>query len=362
MRITIAALDLATEPRIVRDEAGVIIALAEEREVVEAIVSETQRYSITPTTFLEREFEERVDNWWYIDRYGVGDNIAVRFGINSETREVAEAITRLPRDMGVSSSGNTYKLRDAKKIMLSMIEEQLLQKAIRYLMESPQHHAALVDILVRENGGANNGAVKQVDGVPETHTVVLYKNPTAHDEVAADLVVAAAFAATDIQPILVIDPNNFLFSSHLSNLGNGAAYLGCKIVTVHLKTQIYTPNLEVGIGPLQSQYRDCINIAVQIARGLNETMPDLIGTASDATALDALITGCLAIRSLSNSTDIDKNIMVGNNTLLCHVLAILWKIPNEYQKLIFNSINRELDEDEQYYYDNFKENWLIYLD
>ena len=59
---------------------------------------------------------------------------------------------------------------------------------------------------------------------------------------------------------------------------------------------------------------------------------------------------------------LDKNIMVGNNTLLCHVLATLWKIPNEYQKLIFNSINRELDEDEQYYYDNFKENWLIYLD
>ena len=58
---------------------------------------------------------------------------------------------------------------------------------------------------------------------------------------------------------------------------------------------------------------------------------------------------------------IDKNVKIGDVTFLCFVLGVLWKFPDKYQKIIFDNINREMDEQEKYYYDDYKNNWLDYL-
>lgn len=71
------------------------------------------------------------------------------------------------------------------------------------------------------NGSSNNGCIKVEGGVPEIHTVVLYKNPIidASAQVEPTATSNTAVAAISDHPIeiLVIDPSNFLFSSHLSN-------------------------------------------------------------------------------------------------------------------------------------------------
>jgi hypothetical protein len=45
---------------------------------------------------------------------------------------------------------------------------------------------------------------------------------------------------------------------------------------------------------------------------------------------------------------LNKNIKIGEVTFLSFVLGMLWKFPDRYQKLIFNSIDRELDENENF--------------
>ena len=196
-----------------------------QRETLSKVIEETRHYSITPTTFDERVFENDFDNLWFMDQYQCKGAIATRFGINAASSQIMTSITGDKIKVAGEGSGATstvksagYRKEDAKAIHLASFEIELLHKAIDYLVAS-DNHAVLVDILARVNGGSNNGCIKMQDNLPEIHTVVLYKNPPHLTAMSIDQGAGAAAPSSNISHnILVIDPSNFLFSSHLSNL------------------------------------------------------------------------------------------------------------------------------------------------
>lgn len=150
----------------------------------------------------------------------------------------------------------------------------------------------MVDIFARQNGGARNGEVKIKNGEIETHSVVLYKDP------AQDLTERAD--TTQKQTISVIDPSNFLFSSHLSNYQSGVP--GVVLKTFHKSIQIYKPL--TATGPNFDQYRDCIDCAVKIALGLNASA--IYYNFTDQKS----IIDCSVIQYVSNNQqNLDKNII-----------------------------------------------------
>lgn len=111
----------------------------------------------------------------------------------------------------------------------------------------------------------------------------------------------------------------------------------------------YLPSYLLDKLPLETKNAYIKSLPFKIKNNLMENQPDIYDI-------------MLLVDNNYLNLILDKSVKIGENTLLCHVLSILWKFTDEYQKIIFNSINREMDEEEQYYYNEFKDNWLIYLD
>ena len=241
----------------VRPQLFIDIKPLEDKELALKIFEETDKYSVTPTTFKARILNK--DNVWYKDEYSHFESKVTRYGINSNAVKadlekntiLGEPVDLFDTTKKVEKSvkSSQYKLEDAQKISHHGLEKYILQQAINQLLES-KGKTVLVDIFARENG-----AIKVLkDSIPETHTIVLYKNPPSIDKK---------------HEILVIDPSNFLFSSHLSNLNGTTKHeLLNKITTIHKTLQIYKPISDY-TGPNPDQYRDCIDIAVKIAFGLD---------------------------------------------------------------------------------------------
>lgn len=275
-------------------EAGTVIS----KEIFE----ETDKYSITPRTFYSRNLASE-NATHYIDKYQYLNHEVTRYGINSISLSVdleknlilgekEEIIKR--EDQSLSSvKSNKYTPQDAKKVILHPLEVDLINQAITHLLE-PDRRTVLVDIFARENG-----AVKLLENNhPEIHTTVLYKNPLIYGK----------------QEILVIDPSNFLFSSHLSNLNEKLKH-NVSIATLHKALQIYKPvSNEVGSG--QDQCRDCIDIAVKVAFGFNEMktwLPielakigtyDVIKAISNQPALDRAIIDNNLVARIKQTSDV----------------------------------------------------------
>ena len=139
-------------------------------------------------------------------------------------------------------------------ITLHPIEVYLVQTAIRHLLT--KDNTVLVDIFARDKSGLIKVIKKSND--PEIHTIVLYRN--------------------NDKEFVVIDPSNSDFSKHLGGsfvkqLINVAFKEPVDIVVPTRNLKIYQPpegaNEKKLIGPDPYQYRDCIDIAVKIAFGLN---------------------------------------------------------------------------------------------
>lgn len=289
-------------------------------EIVTLIVKEIRERSITPTTFSAREFISNFDDQWFKEYYEYNDNQVIRYGINHLSTQIMEALSaeRMPIvDISISAestakSSSKYTKDDASLIQLSILENTLLNKACSYLLNTESVKAILVDIFVRVNGGPNNGAIKLSAAVPEIHTVVLYQNPTI-----TPLEFAEGKGSEEILPTLheitVIDPSNFIFSSHLSNFTQSVIdYAGNPISftinTIHKTLPIYRPGTK-DIGPACDQYRDCIDLAVKIALGLNQTSVSLqLLTYED-------IKTCNIIQNLSNNPVIDSSIIRSETSL-----------------------------------------------
>lgn len=104
--------------------------------------------------------------------------------------------------------------------------------------------------------------------------------------------------------VCVIDPSNFLFSSHLKNTNfNGElSTAGLPLIeTIHKKLQIYISDKTIGEGYAFDRYRDCTDIAVKIELGLNNNLLTLFD--------DASVRSHPVITSVSNVKTIDASII-----------------------------------------------------
>lgn len=141
----------------------------------------------------------------------------------------------------------------------------------------------MADIFNRDQS-AKMGAVQQKNGLLCTHSVVLYHNKDN----------------AGVAEILVIDPNNFVYSSHLSNIIDSSSRW--QIVTFHNGKQIYKP-LKEDFGPGYKQFRDCVDIASKIVVGLQSAHVKYQFSSIEE------ILKCDIVQNLSNISDRDSSII-----------------------------------------------------
>jgi hypothetical protein len=124
----------------------------------------------------------------------------------------------------------------------------------------------------------------QDNSLPETHTVVLFKNSE--------------------KQFIIIDPSNSSFSKHLST-NTKLISDELEILTLQKELRIYEQDKQVGTGPSASQYRDCIDIAVKIAFGLNKIQE------LDINKIEQTIT----VQEVTNQKEINENIVLAKEVI-----------------------------------------------
>jgi hypothetical protein len=231
------------------------------------VVDETDKGSITPRTLksviLIADDHSGLTAVRSIEEYEYCGNTVLRFKINAEVigPDHTAVVTTTTTPKATSTASTTaYQLADASAAILHPLEKSILTEAIEHLSSTGGVGGArtvLVDIFERTSGHPIN--VDPSSGHPITHTVVLYK---------------------DTNEILVVDPSNFLYSSHLSNTDfNSELAVHTPtlppIKTLHKKIEIYKPyappKTKAQTGHVFDQYRDCTDVAVKLAFGFLHT-------------------------------------------------------------------------------------------
>jgi hypothetical protein len=210
--------------------------------------------SVTPTTLEKVIFEKSDEDLYYKEYYEHKGNEVLRFAINDsklnveQLKEEGLSVFESSKENRVPSiKTSVYKAIDTQNILHAKVEKFLVQEAISYLLNNKDTKVVLIDILAR--------SIDQVifeNGIPEIHTVLLYKNSATENK----------------HEVVVIDPSNFFFSSHLSNddmLSSLKHDAFKKITTRHDQIQIYSAPDKNNIGSSPEQWRDCIDIAVKLA-------------------------------------------------------------------------------------------------
>jgi hypothetical protein len=256
----------------------------------ERFLEEVKHYSITPTTLSNRTFFTSHTDLLFKEHYEYRDNSTIRFGINICDESFRK---QLIEDLTIHNEALQNRLSDAnercsnisgvtkyqefcpKYIELTEHENFAIQSTLR-CMEEEGRKVALVDIFPRESSNKNQIVVGGINtNKLDVHTVLLYKTAT--------------------NQILVIDPNNPMFSSHLSKYDNGSVIQ--TLCTTDQKYKIYSrpEKSETGFG--QEKFRDCIDLAVKLAFLLNQDQTPYL-TIDDIMASNA-------VRLITNNSAID---------------------------------------------------------
>ena len=189
------------------------------------------------------------DEFFYVDQYQYKDSKTshvLHFGINIYIEGLQDELSehnKSQKDISESKLTNNTNNHKAvsKSTSLTEYEKIVLKEAFEYLKTGVK--TVLVDVFERDKAGIVSSF--------ETHTVVLYNNAKTGK-------------------VFVIDPSNPQFSSHIANFHQ------CIEVDYSDKMKIYQPPEKASekgfIGPNTNQWRDCIDIAVKIAFGLNNTL------------------------------------------------------------------------------------------
>lgn len=102
--------------------------------VVANVVQDVRARSITPKSFVEREFELDCDNPYFVDRYDCAGSPVVRFGINKHKPGL---LADIDSEVGVipqAPSNASYKPADAAAVRITGLEGDLVGRAIEYLL------------------------------------------------------------------------------------------------------------------------------------------------------------------------------------------------------------------------------------
>ena len=186
----------------------------------------------------------------FLDHYSnKSSNEVFRYGLNSSAliETVKSYNTLQPKISAPSQKSGKSNKTELPKTILHPLEMIIINKALSDL--TAQKQTVLIDIFARDD--KEQIRFDEKTNLPETHTVVLYKN--------------------DDSNIIVIDPSNSTFSKYLaseiSNLLVKVELMDQTLKAFTNELKIYTPSKNIGPNP--EQYRDCIDIAVKIAFGLN---------------------------------------------------------------------------------------------
>lgn len=275
----------------------------QERNITDDITRQIRQRSITFDTF---DFME-LDSWqgaWYKSQYHYNENIVKHFGLNIVS-QLPDDICRAIQECGglIKGAKSASSASKPSNIKASSIEKILLESAINELLSSSDK-TVIVDIFHRDTSGKNNdGKIESKDNaIPEVHSVVLYKNRQLMNPLTSNL-------ETEI---LVIDPSNFKSSNHLSSFFcelESNIQTKCKIITLGpIDYKIYKPLLQTGTK--SSDSRDCTDISIKIALGLNQS--EYIFDTSPGTLKES-IRNCITIRYISNQEEFDKSVNISYN-------------------------------------------------
>lgn len=213
--------------------------------------------------------------------YSNGKQKVVRLGIDAETNEIKDFVnyfnsqTRnlytLPK--GKNSAQMSLKKEEIQKRIeanqnnITEIEKSIVETAKDLLNES---QAVILDIFVRND----QGSIKLENNIPETHTVVLYKQESKY---------------------LVIDPSNASFSTILSGVKD-------VVCCFDKNVQIYKPDGKTD----EHSWRDCIDIAVKLAFHLIISLPEI--KHSDLKFKPEVLAELSAVKYTTNQQDLYPNL------------------------------------------------------
>jgi len=218
--------------------------------------------SITPTTLEKVVFDDLEEDLFYREIYKYADNSITRFGININglnysnfqelviyNKKLQLALDTAGEKISNISGATNYQLFVPKYIELINSEKFILKDALGYMFDKKQK-LVLVDIFPRESSkdkktGEPAGRIN-LEAL-DTHTVLLYK--TVEDKV------------------LAIDPNNPMFSAHLSQFKDFTIQTEC---SNDQKYKIYSRPDGSKTGFVLEEFRDCIDIAVKLGLLLNK--------------------------------------------------------------------------------------------
>jgi hypothetical protein len=261
--------------------------------------------SITPTTLDQVVFDKNpYEDLSYKELYQCKNSMVTRFAINTvniggilEDLEKSSVpfidLSKQPEIKSIKTT--TYRDIKTKELIDSLIhsglEKYLVQQAVSYLLSDEDNRVALVDILERS---IEVDKVTIENEIAKIHTVVLYKNSSLEGK----------------HEIVVIDPSNFFFSSHLSNQDMFSSIkhenFG-KITTKHEQIQLYVAPDKNKIGALPEQWRDCIDIAVKMAVCIDREVYEK-SKALEFIDLNKIIKEYDFVQMISNAPNIDKSI------------------------------------------------------
>lgn len=317
------------------------------------MLDEIKDYSITPDTFDSRILKQihylSEDFIWFIDSYKYGTSAVERYGINAakfkefktstkpinkvnvkpeiivnsnkqeQLVDVSTSEAKKPGLKGGSkgTSNHSQRANSAASVVHEDLEVNLIQKAVDYLITQQSTKAVLVDIFRRD---VNDGCIELKEGIAEVHTVVLYKIDIVNSSTPSSTNKTSGNSGKYVPKynILVIDPSNFSFSTHIANLqdkvseGLSKKEAFVKFITNNSKIGIYKVPENQKTGGLPNQYRDCIDIAVKLAFQLNsdEQLAEFCATK----LTDATIKSNQSFSIISNQKDIDGNfVKFGDN-------------------------------------------------
>jgi len=245
-----------------------------------------QKRSITPDTHKIKEVEISENYSIYKDKYEYKGNSVIHFGINKQSELLAQEVFNhnkkpfvkdlLDLETKSNISKNTNKYEEySKTINLIGVEKELMQTAIDFLVNDKQK-TVLVDVF--ERAKEKTGLID----ITKTHTVVLYNTGSK---------------------ILVIDPNNPQFSSHLANF-SGQIETTC---TPNNLYKIYSRPDKTETGYAKELWRDCVDIAVKLAFGFNTD-------SQIYTSIDEIMKSKV-VNLITNNKDIDQ-ISINNKSII----------------------------------------------
>lgn len=289
------------------------------------VVKQIADYSITPRTLKSVTLTATPQypsclHARLTEEYEYFGNKVIRFGINAKLIDINTPTSIITKGDTISktshtTSTTTYTSSTAQSAILHQLEKEIILEAINSLLLSntglhPQ--AILVDIFERTNGAKIN---VDNDGHPCIHTVILYRNPSSGK-------------------VQVLDPSNFLNSSHLAN-NDFNAELKTKalpvIETVHKKIEIYKPKDSKKVGPDFDKYRDCTDIAVKLAFGFSQI---------PITAFDQKSIECHPVVVRISNQAIDKDIV--DKTVVARIKQASSLTAQEDFAKIQTAINKKL--------------------